>query len=66
MSDLWSDYDIVFPNSRHKSVGKETGLTAYIERFNNTLHQIISRLVRNTLSFYKKLENHFGATRVFD
>jgi IS1 family transposase len=36
-------------------VGKETGLTAYIERLNNTLRQRISRLVRKTLSFSKKL-----------
>jgi IS1 family transposase len=36
-------------------VGKETGLTAYIEKLNNTLHQRISWLVRKTLSFSKKL-----------
>lgn len=24
-TDLWSAYDLVFPDSRHKSVGKETG-----------------------------------------
>ncbi len=42
-TDLWSAYDLIFPDSRHKSVGKETGLTAYIERLNNTLRQRISR-----------------------
>jgi IS1 family transposase len=46
-------------------VGKETGLTAYIERLNNTLRQRISRLVRKTLSFSKKLENHLGAIWYF-
>ena len=36
---------------RHKSVRKESGLTSYIERLNNTLRQRVSRLVRKTLSF---------------
>ncbi|MGK7915046.1 MAG: IS1 family transposase, partial [Prochloraceae cyanobacterium] len=40
---------------------KGTGLTSYIERFNNTLRQRVSRLVRDTLSFSKKLQNHLGA-----
>ena len=39
----------------------ESGLTSYIERFNNTLRQRVSRLVRETLSFSKKLEKHVGA-----
>ncbi|NJL92178.1 MAG: IS1 family transposase, partial [Coleofasciculaceae cyanobacterium SM2_1_6] len=38
-----------------------TGKTSYIERFNNTLRQRVGRLVRKTLSFSKKLENHIGA-----
>lgn len=46
-------------------MGKESGLTSYIERLNNTLRQRISRLVRKTLSFSKKLENHIGAIRTF-
>ena len=40
---------------------EETGKTNYIERFNCTLRQRISRLVRKTLSFSKKLENQIGA-----
>ena len=47
-----------YRHSRHQPVGKESGLTSYIERLNNTLRQRISRLVRKTLSFSKKLENH--------
>jgi len=50
-----------YRHSRHQPVGKESGLTSYIERLNNTLRQRISRLVRKTLSFSKKLENHQGA-----
>ncbi len=64
-TDFWSSYEEVFPQSRHKAVGKETGKTNYIERFNNTMRQRISRLVRKTLSFSKKLENHIGAIWYF-
>ncbi|EAW36217.1 putative transposase B [Lyngbya sp. PCC 8106] len=60
-TDFWSAYEHIFPNKRHKSVGKETGLTNHIERLNNTLRQRVSRLVRKTLSFSKKLENHIDA-----
>lgn len=37
----------------------------YIERFNNALRQRVSRLVRKTLSFSKKLENHVGTIWYF-
>jgi insertion element IS1 protein InsB len=37
----------------------------HIERFNNTLRQRVSRLVRETLSFSKKLVNHIGAIKMF-
>jgi insertion element IS1 protein InsB len=60
-TDFWAAYAQVIPKNRHKAVGKETGLTNHIERFNNTLRQRVSRLVRKTLSFSKKLENHIGA-----
>jgi len=46
-------------------VGKHTGFPSYIERFNNTLRQRVSRLVRQTLSFSKSLENHIGAIWYF-
>ncbi|TRU29244.1 MAG: IS1 family transposase, partial [Microcystis aeruginosa Ma_SC_T_19800800_S464] len=39
---------------------KETGQTNHIERLNNTFRQRISRLVRESLSFSKKMENHVG------
>lgn len=60
-TDFWEAYETVIPEKRHRAVGKESGLTSYIERFNNTLRQRVSRLVRKTLSFSKKLENHVGA-----
>jgi IS1 family transposase len=46
-------------------VGQERGLTSDIARLNNTLRQRISRWVRKTLSFLKKLENHIGAIWMF-
>jgi IS1 family transposase/DNA-directed RNA polymerase subunit RPC12/RpoP len=64
-TDFWAAYGQVFPSNRHKAVGKETGQTSHIERLNNTLRQKISRLVRKTLSFSKKIENHIGAIWLF-
>ena len=65
LTDYWAAYGTVFPRQRHRAVGKETGKTSYIERFNNTLRQRVSRLVRKTLSFSKSLENHIGAIWYF-
>ena len=64
-TDFWAAYGAVFPTKRHRAVGKETGKTSYIERFNNTLRQRVSRLVRKTLSFSKSVENHIGALWYF-
>lgn len=64
-TDFWAAYVSVIPKKRHQAVGKETGKTSHIERFNNTMRQRISRLVRSTLSFSKKLENHIGAIWYF-
>ena len=64
-TDYWAAYEKVIPSKRHKAVGKKSGLTNHIERFNNTMRQRISRLVRKTLSFSKKLENHLGAIWYF-
>ncbi|CAN5709668.1 hypothetical protein BH23GEM3_BH23GEM3_15090 [soil metagenome] len=36
---------------QHDAVGKESGKTSYVERFNLTARQRISRLERKTLSF---------------
>jgi len=43
-TDFWSAYEQVFPSKRHQSVGKDSGKTSYIERFNCTLRQRVSRL----------------------
>lgn len=60
-TDHWEAYAVVLPSKRHFAVDKDSGLTSHIERLNNTLRQRISRLVRRSLSFSKKLENHVGA-----
>ena len=64
-TDFWVSYEKVIASKRQKPVGKESGKTSHIERFNNTLRQRVSRLVRRTLSFSKKLENHLGAIWYF-
>ncbi len=40
---------------QHTAVGKETGETAHVERWNNTLRQRLARFVRMTLSFSKSV-----------
>ena len=64
-TDFWRAYALVIPSEQHQAVGKESGHTSYVERFNLTARQRISRLVRKTLSFSKKLENHVGAIWLF-
>lgn len=64
-TDFWAAHKSVLPSKRHHAVGKESGQTNRIERFNCTMRQRISRLVRKTLSFSKKLENHIGAIWYF-
>ncbi|MCK5727101.1 MAG: hypothetical protein KAH22_09785 [Thiotrichaceae bacterium] len=64
-SDFWSAYEKVFDAKTHRSVGKETGETAHIERWNNTLHQRILGYVRKTLSCSKKVVWHHMVTKLF-
>ena len=64
-SDFWAAYDKVITSKKHSSVGKETGQTAHIERWNNTLPQRMGRYVRKTLSFSKCVLNHFLFTNWF-
>jgi insertion element IS1 protein InsB len=64
-TDYWNAYACVIPEEKHFAVGKDSGLTAYIERFNGTLRQRASRLVRKSLSFSKSLTKHIGAIKYF-
>ena len=53
------------PEKTHRSVGKETGEAAHMERWNNTLRQCFGRFVRETLSFSKKDWWHDRVTHWF-
>lgn len=64
-TDYWAAYRATIDQDVHFAVGKDSGLTAYIERFNCTLRQRVSRLVRKSLSFSKSLWNHIGAIKYF-
>jgi IS1 family transposase len=64
-SDFWQAYQAVIPDAQHRPVGKETGETAHVERWNNTIRQRLARFVRKTLSFSKSLEMHEICVRLF-
>jgi insertion element IS1 protein InsB len=55
----------VIPAAQHQAIHKLARKTNHVERFNNTLRQRVARLVRETLSFSKKLANHIGAIKFF-
>ena len=42
-------YDSVIPQERHTAVGKETGETAHVERWKNTLRKPLARFVHMSL-----------------
>ena len=64
-TDQYDAYTGVIPTEQHKAMTKKVRKTNHIERFNNTLRQCVSRLVRETLSFSKKLAHHIGAIKYF-
>jgi insertion element IS1 protein InsB len=64
-SDFWEAYQLVIPSVQHTAVGKETGLTAHVERWNNTLRQRLGRFVRKSLSFSKSDAMHELCLRLF-
>jgi insertion element IS1 protein InsB len=63
-TDNWDAYAAAFPSERHTN-SKYEGETNHVERFNNTLRQRCSRLVRKNLAFSKKMENHINAIYYF-
>jgi IS1 family transposase len=64
-SDFWSAYAAVIPDEQHHAVGKESGQTNHVERWNNTLRQRLGRFVRKTLSFSKSEAMHEACLRIF-
>jgi insertion element IS1 protein InsB len=64
-TDFWEAYQAVIPDKQHQAVGKETGLTAHVERLNNTIRQRLARFVRKTLSFSKSEHMHLICLHLF-
>jgi insertion element IS1 protein InsB len=63
-TNFWNGYHLL-DQDKHHAAGKDKGYTNHIERFNNTLRQRCSGLVREILSFSKKTENHVEAIKYF-
>jgi insertion element IS1 protein InsB len=61
-TDQYEVYNGVIPAAQHKAITKKARKTNHIERFNNTLQQRVSRLVRDTLAFSKKLATISGSS----
>ena len=64
-SDFWEAYQTVLPAEHHQAVSKASGLTAHVERFNNTLRQRLARFVRKTLAFSKSSQMHLNCLHRF-
>ena len=64
-TDAYAPYGSAIPKAQHRPISKEARNTNHVERFNGTLRQRLSRLVRSALSFSKNLTNHVGAIRYF-
>jgi insertion element IS1 protein InsB len=64
-TDFLAAYKRIFTQENHHQGGKDIGFVNHLERFNNTLRQRCSRLVRKTLSFSKNIDLHIGAIQYF-
>jgi insertion element IS1 protein InsB len=57
-TDHYEAYPSALPERQHWATAKQSGATAHIERWNNTLRQRLARFVRKTLSFSKSDRMH--------
>ncbi len=64
-TDQYAVYTGIIPAAQHRAISKLARKTNHVERFNCTLRQRVSRLVRGTLSFSRNLANHIGAIKYF-
>jgi insertion element IS1 protein InsB len=64
-TDGYQAYKGGIPSAPHRAITKLARKTHPVERFNCTLRQRVSRLVRATFSFSQKLAHHSGAIRYF-
>lgn len=62
-TDQYVVYAGVMPVARHQAMSNFARKINHIERFNNTLRQRVSRVVRPTESFAKKRAKHSGAIK---
>src|SRR5262245_17890763 len=62
-TDQYAVYKGVMPPGQHRAITQHARKTHPIARFHNPLRQRVSRLVRETLSFSKKLAHHLGAIK---
>ena len=65
LTDKWEAYGLAIPSAQHMACDKGSGQTNLIERFNCTLRQRVSRLVRKSLSFSKSDWFHQAAIKYF-
>lgn len=65
LTDRWEAYGLVIPAVQHTACEKQSGQVSLIERFNCTLRQRVSRLVRLSLSFSKSDWFHEEAIKYF-
>jgi insertion element IS1 protein InsB len=64
-TEQYAVYEGLIPTAQHRAISKLARKTTHLERFNNTLRQRMSRLVREALSCSKKLATHIGAIKLF-
>lgn len=65
LTDCWDAYAVAIPRNQHVACEKQSGQVSLIERFNCTLRQRVSRLVRKSLSFSKNDWFHEEAIKYF-
>jgi insertion element IS1 protein InsB len=59
-TDQYVVYNGVIPEAQHRAISTLARKTQHIARFNNTLRQRVSRLVRSALSFSTKQNVHLS------
>ena len=64
-SDYWLAYEGAFPRRTHRFCAKQEGETNHAERFFGTIRARLSRLVRRTYAFSKRVERHLEAVHLF-
>ena len=65
LTDCWDAYALAIPAAQHVACQKQSGQVSLIERFNCTLRQRVSRLVRKSLAFSKSDWFHEEAIKYF-